>query len=72
MGKVRTLRDSVLYSPHDGWVCMSNNVGAVTSMEVDVLIAIHVPHMGTLTMTYPHRDWTRAGPTGWHTARNSE
>jgi hypothetical protein len=35
-----------------------NDVGTISSMEIDVLVAIYVPYMGAFAMANPHRDWT--------------
>ena len=45
---------------------MTSDIGPVSSMEVDVLIAINIPQMGTFATLNPYRHWSGAGPTGGH------
>jgi len=68
LGKVRALRDALLHGTHDGWVRVSDDVGPVTGVEVDVTIAVHVPDVGPFAALDPDRNGPRTRPTGGDTA----
>lgn len=48
---------------------MTSDIGPISSVEVDILVAIHIPQVGSLAPLNPYRHWSGAGPTGGHATR---
>ena len=66
LGEVRAQADLAVHRLHDGRVGVARQRCAVTAVQVDVLVAVHVVDLGALAVAEPDRLRHRYLPAGGH------